>query len=316
MGIDFAYFSLQYLQQERQSMRQMLLYGLMLLSVVTNAQENYFKLKAVDIDIPAFLPGIMYDSSTAIIDDTLHYKLKGQSFVGAPIYIDSLTLPYPWKMINEMVAAYKQKDKKRIAALYNTTSQQLITDVLNGELSTEMIDYVNAASAANLRILAGISYKNGFMIYTKDDVNGLHENFVVIENGTYKFSALEDSSAIIWNTALYFKFEPDSIRPVDVPFIDSMHINNSKTIDITLPEGTSWLALYEGESGEPINLLVEDNGINDYNPDPGKISFDLGGKVFVNTGHHTFYAAALNYPVQSINRKLLLPKLKKEIIVY
>lgn len=299
-------------------MKQLLLYALLFINCSLCAQKGrtFFILKAVNIDIPAFLPGIMDDTSTPVTDDTLHYQLKGQSFVGAPLYVDSLPLPYPWNLINEMVAAYKKKDKKMIAAMYNAASQQMITNVLNGELSSEMMDFVNVSSAANLRILAGIGYKDGFMIYTKDDVNGLHENFVVIENGKYKFSALEDSSAALWNTALYFKFEPDSIRPVDILFADSLHINHSKMIDLTLPEGTSWLALYEGENGEPVNLLVEDNGMNDYNPDPGKISFDLAGKVFVNTGSHTYYVAALNYPVQSINIKLLLPQLKHEIVVY
>lgn len=288
------------------------------LSTIARSQSNksMFTLKNMQIAVPAFLPGIMDDPSIYVSNDTLHYNLQGQYFMNAPLTIDNLPLPYPWRVINEMVDAYKEENRTKIEALYDTRSKQKIAELLTGNHAKEMMNYVQNAAVSNLRILAGIGYKNGLMVYTKDDTYGLHENFIVIENGKYKLSALEDSSALLWNIGLYFKFEPKNLSAIDINIPDSLNINHIKQITVHLEEPNHWIAVYSGEPGEPVQLLVQDNGINDLDPDPLKVKFNLAGRMFLNKGEKTFYIGTSNYPIQTISAQLFLPELKRKIIIF
>ncbi len=300
-------------------MRIALLHIVLFISTTTvYAQNNksFFTLKEIKLSVPAFLPGIMEDPSVSMQNDSLQYNLKGQIFINAPLTIDNFPLPYPWKMIGDMVEAYKQENKMKIASLYDTKSKQKINDLVNGNHSKEMMNYVQNASVSNLRILAGIGYKNGFMVYTKDDTYGLHENYIVVENGKYKLSALEDSSAFLWNLGLYFKFEPKTLSPVDIETPDSLNINHIKQLKVGMNDADMWIAIYAGEAGEPVQLLVQDNGINDLDPDPLKIKFNLAGRQFINKGQQTFYIASSNYPIQKISSQILLTELKRKITIY
>ena len=300
-------------------MKITLLHIILCLAIASaNAQNKkaFFTLKDIKLSVPAFLPGIMEDTSVIKQNDTLLYSLHGQLFINAPLMIDNLPLPYPWKVIGEMVTAYTQENKDKIADLYDSKSKQKINDLLNGSHSKEMMNYVQNASVSNLRILAGIAYKEGFMIYTKDDTYGLHENYMVIENGKYKLSALEDSSPIGWNVGLYFKFEPKELSPAEIITPDSLNINHIKQLTVSMADPARWIAIYAGDVGEPVQLLVQDNGINDLDPDPLKIKFNLAGRQFIRKGNQAFYIASSNYPIQKISRQMLLPALKRKITIY
>ena len=300
-------------------MRKAVLYIILFSLLKTvNAQtsKSMFTLKDFEINIPTFLPGIMEDANAIVKNDTIRYHLQGQFFMNAPLTIDKLPLPYPWKVINEMVDAYKQENKAKIEALYDANSKQKIAELLNGSHSKEMMNYVQNAAVSNLRILAGVGYKNGLMVYTKDDTYGLHENYIVVENGKYKLAALEDSSALLWNVGLYFKFEPKALFAVDIKTPDSLNINHIIQLTLKMEDADMWVAVYNEEPGQPVQLLVQDNGINDLDPDPLKIKFNLSGRQFINKGEKTFYIGSSNYPIQKISTQILLPELKRKITIF
>lgn len=288
----------------------------MLKTVNAQTSKSMFTLKDLKIEVPNFLPGIMEDATAITKNDTIHYHLQGQFFMNAPLTIDNLPLPYPWKVINEMVDAYKQENKVKIEELYDGKSKQKITDLLNGNHSKEMMNYVQNAAVSNLRILAGVGYKNGLMVYTKDDTYGLHENFIVVENGKYKLSALEDSSALLWNIGLYCKFEPKAMSAVDIKTPDSLNLNHIIQLTFKMEDADMWVAVYTEEPGQPVQLLVQDNGINDLDPDPLKIKFNLAGRQFISKGEKTFYIGSSNYPIQKISTQILLIELKRKITIF
>ena len=279
-------------------------------SLFSNAQSlPPFKLKNTMIRVPAFMPGIMDDPSAVLQNDTLIYNFNSQIFPkGFPVkpgkaYKKPVT---PWQTIAELTDAYFKKDKTRIIALYTPGSQQKITEILSGDQSAAFLDYVSKAAGANLKIMGGMDYQNGFLAFTKDDVFGLHENFMTIENKQVNLSALDDKSATGWNIGLYFKYEPGPMIELrNLSFPATLGLDDSATVRVTLQEKGRWIAVFMNTPEGPVPLLVQDNGMNDNDPAPFSISFQLHGRLFSKTGEYSFYAASFNFPVQRISKNFI-----------
>ncbi|HWB26510.1 MAG TPA: hypothetical protein VG738_13580 [Chitinophagaceae bacterium] len=285
------------------------------------AQIPAFTAKQVKVGVPAFLPGIMPDSSAATLqNDTLYYTLQGQVFgKGTRISLNNhfASPRTPWQTIFEMADAYAKKDKQRIIALYETGSQAKIKALLSGANGTQFLNFVSRASKSNLRLLAGFAYKNGWIVYTKDDAYGLHDNYIIQQDGRYKLAALDDNMAESWNLSLYYKFEPAPFVPVkNVRLPDSLAYSDSIIVVINTPAASKhWVAIIGDKPGEQVYRLIEDNGVNDLDRQPQKISFYLGGLNFRDKGFHKFYIISLNYPVQRVSSNFFTPS-QNQIQVY
>lgn len=271
--------------------------------------------------IPSFLPGIMEDSTTAFsFHDTLIYNLNGQIFPGGysiPKNIRGQKLSTPWETIIEMTDAYRKKDRQRILNLYNYSSAEKVRDFLNDTDATGFLDYVSKAANAHLKILGGIDYDNGFVVFVKDSLHGVHINYLVKEGEQYKLSSLEDNKAALWNIMNYFNYEPKPPVPVKgIIFPDSIDINGGVDIRFHVPEAGNWAAVYLPIAGESVRLLVQDNGAHDLDPSKGTIEFTLPGVVFINPGTYNFYIASFNYPAQRVTKNYFLSDAKYKIKVY
>lgn len=271
--------------------------------------------------IPAFLPGVMDDSTALVRSDSLFYNVKGQLFEKEGYRITPNkkrnALETPWQTLFELINAYWNKDKQKIIDLYMNDSKEKVKSLLLGKRSQEFLTYVSKAAHSNLRILGGIQYKQGFMAYTIDDTFGVHTNYMVKEDGKYKLSALNDNSHTAWNIALYFKFNPKPIMPLsNLIIMDSLKLSDSAKVNIVLPEAGRWVALYFGNPGEPVPLLVQDNGINDLNPQPSHITFYIKGSMFLTEGGYTYYVSSFNYPVQRISKNFFIESAKYNIRIY
>jgi len=316
-------------------MKKQLLFLFFLLTAVTalnaqhtkSPQKKYtttigpsFKSKKIVLLVPSFLPGIMKDSSASLRNDTLVYDLNGQLFDnGYKLFPGkgSVSLSTPWQTLMEMTDAYSKKDTNRIIALYAADSKEKIKAILSGNQAGDFLDYVSKASHANLTLLGGIHYKNGFMAYTKDDVYGLHENFIIKENNKYKLAALDDKSPTGWNIAIYFKDDPKPMVPLkNISLPDSLQIDDSATVKITLPEAGRWVAIYLGNPGESVSLNVQDNGMNDYDPMEKQVALHLKGGIFIAPGTYTFYISSFNYLVRKISKDFFSDDAKHTITIY
>lgn len=291
-------------------------------ALIVYAQEKIpaYVNKKISLHIPAFLPGIMKDSFAILKNDTLQYKLNGQIFKnGIKIILqgESHTLRTPWETLYAMIDAYTKKNKKRIIDLYSSNSKEKIKELLNGNRSNEFLDFVSRAAKANLKILGGIQYQNGFMIYSKDDLFGIHENYIIKETDKYKLSVFDDNASTSWNIALYFKFDPKPMIPLkNIQIPDSLKLDDSVNIKINLPEPDRWVAIYFGSPGEPIKFLVQDNGINDFNLEKNVIDLHLKGATFFVKGNYTIYISSFNYPVQRISQNFFKEQSKYVIKIY
>ena len=278
---------------------------------VVNAQQPLpgFSLENKTIYVPAFLPGIMKDPTAILRNDTLIYTLKSQLFPNG-LQVKSGKVfkspANPWQALYEMTDAFSKMDKKRIIALYNSASKEKISSLLSGDKGMAFLDFVNKATHSGLWILGGLQYQNGFLAFTKDSLFGLHENYIVPENNQYKLATLDDNSPTGWNIGLYLKYNPRPMMTVQhLSMPDSLSINDSIAVRISLAEHGRWISIYLPVPGTAVSMLVQDNGVNDNDPTPGVISFELKGRIFISPGSYSFYISSFNFPVQRVSSNFI-----------
>ena len=298
-----------------------LLYFLILSSTATAAQlKGSFVTSNFRVYIPSNLPGIMTDASATMRDDTLVYDLKGKQFGDEGVKIIRIinhSMSTPLETISELVDAYAKKDKERIVSIYNSSSKDQVSAYINSSEGIGFLDYVYKAANANIKILAVIEYLDGYIVFVKDNIYGSHMNYLVNEGGTYKLSILDDKKPTSWNINVYFSTGPKPLIPIQhVMLPDSLGINDSLRVSLPVAEGGRWIAIYSGNVGEAIPLLVQDNGHNDLDPALKKISFYLPGSIFIHPGIHSFYIAAFNYPVNVISSGMLKPVARHTIRIF
>jgi len=280
---------------------------------ILNAQYKSpsFTIEKIKLKFPAFLPGIMDDSTVATyLNDTISYNLNGYLFkdkgylVPVANYDENIKSTTPWETITEMTNAFLKKDTKTISNLYATTSKEKIDNLLNGSQKDAFLDYVSKAK--NVTILGGIEYQKGFMVFTKDDTYGVHQNYLIKVGNQYKLEALDDKAATAWNIALFYKFNPKPmVTDIHVSLPDSIKLDDTVKVTCTVPKDY-WVSVYLNQPYGPTAMLIQDNGQNDLDPTPGKVSFMLKGISFVDTGMKNVYLASFNFPVQRVSPSTLV----------
>jgi hypothetical protein len=282
-----------------------LLLGLTLVSASFAFTQNIpaFAPKPFTLRLPAFMPGIMDDPNAVVRNDTLIYNLRGQLF-SRGLRVNPRPQPYalqnPWQTFYEMAKAYRNQDKNRIIGLYTNDSKQKIQSVLDGSDGTKILSVFSEA-AQKLNLLAGFYYQQGFAVYSEDNQYGLHENYIRKEGNAYLLSGLSDKSSTAWNLSLYFKYKPRPMLPVSgVQLPDSLGVEDSTMVRLTVPETGRWAALYQNIQG-PVMLLAQDNGMNDMDPSAGKIALYLKGNMFFTPGTYEVYLSSFNFPVQRVS---------------
>jgi len=303
-------------------MKHLLLYTCFLLFVCAHSYAQTlprFSSGNVTIAIPSFMPGIIPDSVNAVAaNDTLFYAMHGQVFKkGVKVAPGSaVTLATPWQTIAAMAGAYSKKNKQQIINLYETGSKSKIQALLQGSNGANFLSIVSVAANANLRILAGFEYRNGWLVFTKDDLYGLHENYIVKQNGQYKLSALDDTSSISWNLGLFYKYEPRPlVQFTDIVMRDSLLNTDSVTITLTAPIPRSWVAIFYDKPGGSVTSLVQDDALNDLDKRPQKMTIRVPGSAFIEKGSYTLYFVCLNYPVQRFSKNFKGQK-TRQLVVY
>ncbi len=281
-----------------------------------------FKIEKIKLKFPAFLPGIMADSSVATYkNDSLFYTLNGFMFKNngylVPIKTGKISIKSssPWETIAEMANAYHNKDVNAISNLYSVNSKSKIEYILNGSQKEAFINYVSKAK--NISIVGGFEYQNGFMVFTKDDTYGVHENYLIKVANQYKLEALDDKKATAWNVGLFLKFNPQQMfTDLHTSMPDSMKLFDTTTISCTVPETGRWVSVYSNQAYGPTLMLIQDNGQNDLDPAPGKVSFSFKGISLMNTGVKEIYIASFNFPVQRVSPSTVVNSAKHFIKIY
>ncbi len=267
-----------------------------------------FKLTESKIIFPAFVSGMMPDSTAALSGDTFVYKVPGQWFLEQPVLLGQNSTPAlstPYETLNELVIAFAGKNSDKIISLYSPAERSQIRDVIKGTQGGELLDYY--AGAKNVVLLGAIKYRNGFMLYSKDDLYGVHENYITIKNGKYYITPLNDGNAAInWNIGLYLKHQPKPLNELPTfSFPDSLSTGDSIKIESAVPE-KYWIHAFYSTPREMIPYRIEDNGPQDLNPELGKIKFYIQGAYFPGgKGEKLFYLASTNFPVMYVAPTLL-----------
>lgn len=304
-------------------MKNISLFFLLLLFCFTVSAQNLvppFVPQDMQLDIPAFLPGLMNDPAATTKNDTLHYSLTGMIFrSGYRIYSGSKNLPHadPFETLFELVDAYIKKDKDRIIGLYNRSSSDAISKLLNGPEAGEFLNYVNATAHGSLELFGAFEYQNGYLTFVRDNDGKVHPNYIVKEGSEYKLSTFTDNKATSWNLSMYFSAMPLPMVPLKTAIRkESMAASDSVMLQISVPTNTPYVALFTGKAGATAPLMVIDNSKADLNLTKGRVSFYVPGYLFSKEGENDFYLAAFNYPVSFVSSNFFVKEAAHSISIH
>lgn len=277
------------------------------------------ELKQQSIIFPAFISGMMADQTAKYSGDTFVYQIPSQWFMNAPVALglrSSPNLSTPFETVNELAKAFAEKNANQIIALYLPSERKQISELVNGKQGEELLTYYQGAR--NVVLLGAIQYRAGFMVYTKDDRYGVHENYITSKKGKYYITPLDDGKAATsWNLGLYLKHFPQPIY--DLPtynFPDSLSKYDSIKIECTVPAG-NWVQVFYQIARQMIPYRIEDNGGNDLDTRPGKIMFFLKADMFpIQNGRNVFHITSTNFPVMYVAPTLLKLGRRYDIKIY
>jgi hypothetical protein len=276
-----------------------------------------FKPEAFELKMPVFMPGLMNDPSATRVGDTLICKYQGQLFTDKQALLGSLgskNRNTPWEVVDEMTEAYMKKDATKINSLYNEASKSQIENMTIGANANQYLEYVGKAK--NVRLLGGIEYGSGFMVFSSDDTYGMHENYLVKEKGKYRIAALDDKSTVSWNMGVYLKCKPQPMRAITgLTFPDSAKMSDSLLVEANVKENY-WVECYFGDPGNLIPIRIMDNGPGDLDPQLGKVRLYIKASLFGIAGTYDLYIASFNYQILQVAKSLMTVEAKYHVKFY
>lgn len=282
-------------------------------------QTPLFQPEPLRIQIPTYLPGMMNDPFALKQNDTLVYYFNGILFQKNSHKVSrnrGVQLSTPFETINELVDAYVKKDKDRIVNLYNAASEEKVRKYINGPQGNDFLTYVRSTAMGTISFVAAIEYKNGYIVFIRDNEAKVHLNYLVREGEEYKLSVFEDDQPTSWNLNVFFHYAPEPMMPVKkVAIPTSLSWKDSVLVQFTLPAGKSYAAVFSGQTDENPLLVIQDNGSHDLNNTKNKVSFYLPAYLFGATGSHNFYIGGFNYPVMKSSRSFFKKEAEYTIVI-
>jgi hypothetical protein len=284
------------------------LFGIYSITRLSAQDFPSLNMKEQQIIFPAFISGMLRDTSAKLSGDTFIYRLRSQWFIDQPLPLGKKESPgrsTPFETMNELVIAYATKNAGRIVELYRPDARKKISELLTRDQKEEVLNYF--AGAKNVVLLAILQIQNGYLIYTRDDIYGVHENYLTLYQGKYYATPLDNHrSATRWNIGLYLKFLPKPFFELPLfTFPDSISITDSLKIECSLPAGYH-IQMFHESPGQLIPYRIEDNGPQDLAAEAGKILFYMSADGFpVVDGKYSFYLTSSNFPVAKISPSLL-----------
>jgi len=290
----------------------------------TTAQNNIpvFNSTNIELKFSKFLNGCMKDSLNTV-GNNLVYRLKGQQFgengINLPLLSDGFSgksnRSTPWETLTELVAAYQQKDVRKIKELYNSTSQEKVSKVFDGENAQVALDALSACG--KVKVMMGFEYKDGYYAIVETEKYGINSNYFVKEKGIYKLSYLDEKSAITWNLSLYWKFKPKPfLQPAIVTLADSISFTETKDFNFKVSAAKNWVIIFSDRVGSPVTAYVQDGGYRDDDNLEQQIKLAFEAKILLSKGNYNLFILESNYPVQVVNEEMKAKAVPFKLKVY
>jgi hypothetical protein len=268
-----------------------------------------FNPQSVVVAVPAYLPGIMPDSSALLRNDTLFYTLVGQTFgKGIPLKPGPRypSRKDPWQVMGELASAYAKSDPNAIRDLYDAKSRPRVDSLLNSADAEPFLKSVRKATGSDLRLLGGFDYHDGFLAFSRDTALGMHLNYIVREGDRHSLSALNDPAPTSWNLGMFYKYMPGPRIDLDgLALPDSLKFRDTLIIRADLKERNRWVVVCPRTPNTQILFQAQDNGMNDRDPAVGRVEMAIGTRRFMAPGEHVIHVVSLTHPVDRVSETFL-----------
>lgn len=304
-------------------MKKILLLILLTVPYAANAQNKYpdYTIGDLEIKIPASLPGIKPD---AINNGFITYTLKGQLFAsGQNNIIQETSAGFsgksdkatPYQTLTELVSVVRKSDWKAMKKLYVKSSAKELDNLIPED---KRADYFNSLNEnKEVKVIGCFEYRNGVLVLIENPDKSVNTAFFVKDGKKYMMQRLVDSSAMVWNLALYFRFRPQPVKPAElVSKLDSVSIDAEQKLVFNTKPG-NWVLLFKDQASSPVIIRVQDGDAEtDFNPSPGVVEVRLDKRNLSGTKQYTISASESNYPVYMVSDELLQNATKVSFKVY
>ncbi len=127
-----------------------------------------------------------------------------------------------------------------------------------------------------------------------------------------------DTSAILWNSGLYFRFKPKPIKEVNlVQQLDSVPLNGEQRLVFNVSQPGNWILLYKYQNKSPVLIRVQDGDTNlDLESLPSVVEIKLDRRNLSGVKIYEILAAESNYPIYMVNEELIKKAIRIQFKVY
>jgi hypothetical protein len=293
-------------------MKNILILILLIVSYLTNAQNRYpdFAMGDLEIKVPASLPGLKPD---AINSGFITYNLKGQLFAAGQNNIIQETAAgfngksdkaTPYQTLTELVSIVRKSDWKAMKKLYIKSSEKELDNLIPEDKRADYFKSLNENT--EVKVIGCFDYRNGILVLIENPDKSVNTAFFVKDGKKYMMQRLVDSSAMVWNLALYFRFRPQPVKPAElISKLDSVSIDAEQKLIFNTQPG-NWVLLFKEQASSPVIIRVQDGDPEtDFDPLPGVVEVRLNKRNLSGAKQYTISAAESNYPVYMVSDELL-----------
>lgn len=304
-------------------MKKILILILLTVPYLTNAQNKYpdYTMGDLEIKVPASLPGLKPD---AVNNGFITYNLKGQLFAAGQNNIIQETAAgfsgksdkaTPYQTLTELVSVVRKSDWKAMKKLYVKSSAKELDNLIPEDKRADYFKSLN--DNKEVKVIGCFEYRNGVLVLIENPDKSVNTAFFVKDGKKYMMQRLVDSSALVWNLSLYFRFRPQPVKPaVLVSKLDSVSIDGEQKLIFNTQQG-NWVLLFKDQASTPVIIRVQDGDAEtDFDPSPGVVEVRLSKRNLSGTKQYNISAAESNYPVYMVSDELLQNASKVSFKVY
>ncbi len=304
-------------------MKKILILTLLFVTYLANAQNRYpdFTVGDLEIKVPASLPGLKPDATN---NGFITYNLKGQLFAsGQNNIIQESTAGFsgksdkatPYQTLTELVSVVRKSDWKAMKKLYVKSSAKELDNLIPEDKRADYFKSLNENK--EVKVIGCFEYRNGVLVLIENPDKSVNTAFFVKDGKKYMMQRLVDSSALVWNLSLYFRFRPQPVKPaVLVSKLDSVSIDGEQKLIFNTQQG-NWVLLFKDQASTPVIIRVQDGDAEtDFDPSPGVVEVRLSKRNLSGTKQYNINAAESNYPVYMVSDELLQNASKVSFKVY
>ncbi len=281
-----------------------------------------FKPKSFSIVIPSEVKGVAKDTIKERGDDLkyefngVYFKNKNEGLIQTQQngFAGSTNRSTPFELVTELFYAWQIGSKGLIKELYTPESSDLFDARLPDSIFTRYQNIMKKEMQP--RIVAAYQYKEGYMVITEFENQGMESVFCIQRNNRYYIQPIEDDNTANYNFEVFLENSPEPFQKPTVELQnDTIGYDAQSRIKVGLTKRGNYIVLFRPDKNSAVFVNMPDNASADLNNGGKKIEFDITLGWFLKRGKNVFYAIESNFPVRDVSERMIKEGVPVEVFL-